>query len=78
MRRKLISVDQGAAMLGISPASIRHRLCGTGDLSHIRPGGARRMLLIEDEVEALAEKWIREAEAARPSAAVRRHLRRAS
>ena len=76
MKDSLLSLKAAAARLGISQDSIRKRRCGTESLSHIRPGGGRRILLIESEVNGLVDEWIRRARAQTPRAAVEKYLRR--
>jgi len=74
---KLLSLTQAAARLGINETSIRRRRCGTERLSHVRPGGGRRILLVEREITALVEEWIKRAQSQTPGAAVEKYLRRA-
>ena len=76
MKEALISLQQAAVKLGIDESSIRRRRMGTERLSHVRPGGARRILLVESEIEALLAEWIRRARTQTPGAAVEKYLRR--
>lgn len=73
MRRKLITLREAAERLCIDKSSILKGLCGTDKLTRCRPG--RKVLFIEDEVEALIKEWIRAGEEARPDSAVKRHFR---
>jgi predicted DNA-binding transcriptional regulator AlpA len=75
---RLISLQETATRLGLSGQAVRMGLAGTSVLTQIRPGGARRVLFIESEVEELIALWIRHAKEQTPEAAViRRFGRRA-
>jgi len=76
MKESLLSLTEAARRLQISQDSVRRRRCGTERLTHVRPGGARRILLVESEIEALLAEWIRRARTQTPGAAVEKYLRR--
>jgi predicted DNA-binding transcriptional regulator AlpA len=75
-KEKLISIHEAAAKLHIGASSIFRRGLGTENLTHIRPGGGRRILLIESEVDQLIETWIARAKEQSPAAAVVRRFGR--
>jgi hypothetical protein len=75
-KERFISIAEAAERLSINHTSIRKRKCGTDRLTHVRPGGGKRVLLIESEVDALVDHMIERARAQTPAAAVNRHLRR--
>lgn len=58
-QQKLISFERGAEILGLHHTTIRQRKAGTGELTHVR-GLGRRVMLIESEVLALAERMVDE------------------
>ncbi len=56
---RLISVNEAAARLGLSPLTIR-RLIRRGDLPHVRPAG-RAVRVREEDVQALIRVGYRSA-----------------
>ena len=77
MSERLIGLKEAADRLGINKASVRLRRLGTEHLTHIRPGGGKRILLVESEVDELIESFISRGRQQTPPAAVKRHLRTA-
>lgn len=55
VRRRFLLVKEAARLLEMTENAIRERVGDTYRLSHVRPGNARRILLIEDEVLALVD-----------------------
>lgn len=61
---RLISFDEAGRLLGgLHPNTLRERKAGTENLTHIR-GFGRRVMLLREEVDALVELRIAQAQAA--------------
>lgn len=61
---RLIGFEEAGRLLGgLHPNTLRQRKGGTGALTHVS-GFGRRVMLIRDEVEALVESRIVQAQAA--------------
>jgi predicted DNA-binding transcriptional regulator AlpA len=73
---RLMSLQQVADRLAISKSSIIRGDLGTRDLTRIRPGGGRRLLFIEAEVEQLIATWIADTERQKPEQVVLRRFSR--
>lgn len=74
-KERFISLREASDRLGITDTSIRQRKCGTEKLTHVRPGGAKRVLLVESEVDQLVDDWIRRARSQRPDIVIERLLK---
>lgn len=56
IRGRALSVADAAIAAGVSEKTIRRAYRG-GDLAHVRPGGRRRVVILEDELET----WLQSA-----------------
>ena len=60
----LISFEEAGRLLGgLHPNTLRQRKAGTGDLTHVS-GFGRRVMLLREEIDALVELRIAQAQAA--------------
>lgn len=61
-KQTLIGVCCAAVLLDVSESTIRRRLCGTENLTHVPKGNSSRISLILEEVIALKAEWIEAAQ----------------
>lgn len=57
-KKTLISFCCAATLLDLSESTVRKRLCGTENLTHVRKGNSPRTSLILEEVLQLKSEWI--------------------
>lgn len=57
-KKTLIPFCCAATLLDLSESTVRKRLCGTENLTHVQKGNSKRFSLILEEVILLKSEWI--------------------